>query len=111
MTVRAVGVLAAAIVLLAGCGGQGAAEKVAVAGAVSSWQRVLDQARGQTVNWWMYGGDERVSAYVRRDVVPAARRLGVKVRVVPVADTADAVGQVVAERRAGKTSGGSVDLI
>jgi putative spermidine/putrescine transport system substrate-binding protein len=111
MTVRVLGAFAATVVLLAGCGSEGGAEKVAAAGRVGSWQQVLDQARGQTVNWWMYGGDERVNAYVQRDVVPAARRLGVKVRVVPVADTADAVGQVVAERRAGKTSGGSVDLI
>ena len=72
---------------------------------------MLAQARGQTVNWWMYGGDERINAYVRRYVQPAARKLGVTVRVVPVTDTADAVGQVVAERRAGTTSGGSVDLI
>jgi ABC-type uncharacterized transport system YnjBCD substrate-binding protein len=59
----------------------------------------------------MYGGDERVNAYVREDVVPAARGLGITVRRVPVADTADAVQQVIAERRAGGKSGGSVDLI
>jgi putative spermidine/putrescine transport system substrate-binding protein len=43
--------------------------------------------------------------------VPAARRLGVRLRRVPVADTADAVQRVVAQRRAGKESGGAVDLI
>jgi ABC-type uncharacterized transport system YnjBCD substrate-binding protein len=41
----------------------------------------------------------------------AARRLGVRLRRVPVADTADAVQRVVAQRRAGRTSGGAVDLI
>jgi putative spermidine/putrescine transport system substrate-binding protein len=108
MTVRVLGLVAAAAVALAGCGGgaTGAAHE-----ATGSWRQVLARARGQTVNWWMYGGDERVNAYVRRYVKPAARRLGVTVRVVPVTDTADAVSQVVSERRAGKRSGGSVDLI
>ncbi|MCU0306598.1 MAG: ABC transporter substrate-binding protein [Thermoleophilia bacterium] len=72
---------------------------------------VREEARGQTVDWWMYGGDARVNAYVDRVVVPAARRRGVTLRRVPVADTADAVQRVIAERRAGRDSGGAVDLI
>jgi putative spermidine/putrescine transport system substrate-binding protein len=100
------------LALVAGCGGgQDRDAGAPPARAAATWQEVLAQARGQTVNWWMYGGDERINAYVREHVVPAARRLGVTVRRVPVADTADAVQQVVAERRAGRTSGGSVDLI
>ncbi len=111
MTVRVLGPLVAVAVLLGGCGDGGRAGTVAGRDTAGSWERVLAQARAQTVNWWMYGGDDRINAYVRRYVKPAARRLGVTVRVVPVTDTADAVGQVVTERRAGKTSGGSVDLI
>ncbi len=71
----------------------------------------LAAARGQTVRWWMYGGDDKVNAYVDDTVAPAARKLGVRVERVPVVDTADAVQRVVAERRAGKISNGSVDLI
>ncbi len=104
------GSLVAVAVLLAGCGSEGG-PPAGTRETPGSWQQVLSQARGQTVNWWMYGGDDRVNAYVRRYVKPAARRLGVTVRIVPVSDTADAVKQVVTERRAGKTSGGSVDLI
>jgi putative spermidine/putrescine transport system substrate-binding protein len=63
------------------------------------------------VRWWLYGGDQRINAYVDRYVVPAAARLGVTLRRVPVADTADAVQRVLADRRAGRTSGGAVDLI
>jgi putative spermidine/putrescine transport system substrate-binding protein len=59
----------------------------------------------------MFGGDQRINAYVDRQVAPAAARLGVTLRRVPVADTADAVQRVLAERRAGKTSSGAVDLI
>ena len=109
MTVRVLGLAVAAVVALAGCGGGGATGVAHEA--TGSWRQVLARARGETVNWWMYGGDDRINAYVRRYVKPAARRLGVTVRVVPVTDTADAVSQVVSERRAGKSSGGSVDLI
>jgi putative spermidine/putrescine transport system substrate-binding protein len=104
--------LLVALSLVAGCGG--APERDVggpTAASAGAWEEVLAQARGQTVNWWMYGGDERINAYVRAHVVPAARRLGVTVRPVPVTDTADAVQQVVTERRAGRTSGGSVDLV
>jgi len=76
-----------------------------------TWHATLRAARGQHVRWWMYGGDERGNAYVDRYVIPAARRLGVQLERVPVADTADAVARVVAERRAGRRSGGAVDLI
>jgi putative spermidine/putrescine transport system substrate-binding protein len=111
MTVRLLGSLVAVAVLVAGCGSDGRGATVATRDTGGGWPRVLAQARGQTVNWWMYGGDARVNAYVRGHVAPAARRLGVTVRVVPVTDTADAVAQVVAEWRAGKTSDGSVDLV
>jgi putative spermidine/putrescine transport system substrate-binding protein len=59
----------------------------------------------------MYGGDARVNAYVDDHVIPAAARAGVTLERVPIADTADAVQRVAAQRRAGETSGGAVDLI
>ncbi|MGI8413360.1 MAG: ABC transporter substrate-binding protein, partial [Solirubrobacteraceae bacterium] len=68
-------------------------------------------ARGQTVRWWLYGGDDKINAFVKNVVTPAARELGVTVMPVRVDDTANAVQRVIAERRAGKLSGGSVDLI
>ncbi len=63
------------------------------------------------MRWWMYGGDDRVNRYVDDVVAPAALKLGVRIKRVPIIDTADALQRVVAERRAGKTSGGAVDLI
>ena len=63
------------------------------------------------MRWWLYGGDQRINAYIDRYVTPAAARLGVTLQRVPVADTADAVQRVLADRRAGRTSGGAVDLI
>ncbi|MBW3619510.1 MAG: ABC transporter substrate-binding protein [Actinobacteria bacterium] len=76
----------------------------------SDWAAVRQEAEGQTVRWWLYGGDERINRYVDDHVVPAAAELGVTVERVPVTDTADAVQRVVAEVQAGETAG-SVDLI
>ena len=74
------------------------------------WEAVEDAAEGQTVRWWLYGGDERVNRYIDEHVVPAAAELGVTLERVPITDTADAVQRVVAERQAGEEDG-SVDLI
>ena len=76
-----------------------------------SFAAVQEAARGQTVRWWMFGGDDRINAYVDEVVTPAAAKAGITVKRVPITDTADAVQRVVAERRAGKDSGGGVDLI
>jgi putative spermidine/putrescine transport system substrate-binding protein len=81
------------------------------AGRLADWPATAREARGQTVRWWMYGGDERVNRYVDELVRPAAAAAGVTLERVPVADTADAVRRVLAERRAGRASGGSVDLL
>jgi len=81
------------------------------AAGATDFKEIADKARGQTVRWWMYGGDERINDYVDSVVAPAARRAGIELERVPVADTADAVQRVVAQRRAGETSGGAVDLI
>lgn len=76
----------------------------------ADWASVTDAADGQTVRWWMYGGDERANRYVDEHVTPAAAQLGVTLERVPVADTADAVRRVIAEQRAGRDAGG-VDLV
>lgn len=95
---------------LSACGG-GESRGTGSAASSPSWQQVLDEAKGQRVDWWMYGGDDRVNRYVDEYVVPAADKLGVEVRRVPVTDTAEAVQRVIAQRRAGRRGGGAVDLI
>lgn len=76
----------------------------------ADWDAVVERAVGQTVRWWLYGGDERVNRYVDEHVVPAAAARGVTLQRVPVTDTADAVQRVVAEAQAG-TADGSVDMV
>ena len=67
-----------------------------------SWEEVLAAAEGQTVDLWMWGGDERGNAYVDDVLAPAAAELGVTLRRVPVTDTKDALRRVLAERAAGE---------
>lgn len=75
------------------------------------WQEVLDTARGQTVYWNAWGGDERTNAFVDWVGREAERRHGVRINHVRLSDTAEAVTRVISERAAGRDSGGSVDLI
>ncbi len=79
-------------------------------GANKPWKQIVADARGQTVDLWMYGGDERGNAYVDDVLAPAAKKLGVTLRRVPIADTKDALRRMLAEKAAGKTSG-DVDLV
>ena len=75
-----------------------------------SFSEIQDEARGQTVSLWMYGGDEQGNAYVDDVLAPAAAEQGVTLRRVPIADTGDAVNRILSERRAGVTDG-EVDLV
>jgi putative spermidine/putrescine transport system substrate-binding protein len=111
MTSRSLLLPLAVTVLLAGCGGTIKHASSGASPSAGDWGLTLRAARGQTVRFWMYGGDERVNAYVDDDVAPALRRLGVRLQRVPITDTADALKRVVAERRAGQNQGGGVDLV
>lgn len=75
------------------------------------WEAVLAEAQGQTVWWHAWGGDPKINDFIAWVGEQALARHGVTLNHVKLASTADAVAQVLGERDAGKTSGGSVDLI
>jgi putative thiamine transport system substrate-binding protein len=77
----------------------------------TEWADVLDKARGQTVYFNAWGGGEQINGYIAWAAAQLDSRHGVKLVHVKLADTADAVARVLAEKTAGKTDGGSVDLI
>lgn len=79
--------------------------------AATDWDAVLAEAKGQTVYWHAWGGDPKINDFIAWVGEQAQARYGVTLQQVKLANTADAVGQVLAERDAGKTTGGSVDLI
>ncbi|NYF16843.1 putative spermidine/putrescine transport system substrate-binding protein [Microbacterium sp. AK009] len=75
-----------------------------------SWDQVLADAEGQTVQLWMYGGDDQGNAYVDDILAPAVAEYGVTLERVPVTDTRDALNRVFTEIQAGRDDG-TVDLI
>jgi hypothetical protein len=79
--------------------------------AAADWQATLDAARGQTVYWHAWGGDQRTNDFIAWVGQEAERRHGVTVEQVKLSDTAEAVARVIAEKAAGVTEGGAVDLI
>ena len=57
-----------------------------------SWEDVLQQARGQTVNWFMWGGQPAANAYVNGYVAARVKALyGIDLRQAPVQDIAEVV--------------------
>jgi len=77
-----------------------------------TWSQVLEHARDQTVDWFMWGGFPSTNAYVNGYVAPRVRELyGVKLRQVPVKDISEIVSKLLVEQQAGKNEGGEVDLM
>jgi putative spermidine/putrescine transport system substrate-binding protein len=75
------------------------------------WRDVLGEARGTTVNWYVWGGSAAINEFVDTfygDVL--LDEFGVMLNRVPVADTVDAVNLVISQAEAG-VEDGSVDLI
>jgi putative spermidine/putrescine transport system substrate-binding protein len=78
---------------------------------IDDWAQVLAAARGQTVNWYLWGGSESINRFVDEFYGTALReRYGITLNRVPLADTVDAVNQVLSEKEAG-VDPGAVDLI
>ena len=77
----------------------------------AAWADVLAKARGQTVHWNAWAGDEKTNAFIAWVGDEVAKPHGVKVVDGKRKDTAEAVTRVVAEKAAGRDSGGSVDLV
>ncbi len=78
---------------------------------VNNWDSIVAASKGQTVNWYMWGGSESINDYVDNFYGTALKdRYDITLNRVPVADTVDAVNQVLSEKQAGKDPG-AVDLI
>ena len=71
----------------------------------------IDAARGQTVYFNAWGGDDKINDYIAWAGNRLRERHGITLVHVKLADTAAAVGRILAEKSAGRTSGGSVDLL
>ncbi|MGI9366970.1 MAG: ABC transporter substrate-binding protein [Rhizobiaceae bacterium] len=78
---------------------------------VRNWEVVKQAARGQTVYFNAWGGSQNINDYIAWAGRELQSRYGVTVSHVKLDDTANAVATVLAEKTAGKDTGGRVDLI
>ena len=76
------------------------------------WQEIVDTAKGQTVDWFMWGGFPSTNNYVNGFVAKRVKALyGIKLRQVPVKDISEIVSKLLVEKQAGKDARGKVDLM
>jgi len=86
------------------------ASLISTAGA-QDWQDTLEEAKGQTVYWNAWGGSDNINAYIDWIKSSVKEEYQVNLKHVKLADTADAVSRVLAEKAAGNNNKGSIDLI
>jgi putative spermidine/putrescine transport system substrate-binding protein len=76
-----------------------------------TWNEVTSRARGSTVRYAMWAGDEARNRFYQGPAADALRRdLDITLTIVPLADTSDLVSKLMTEKAAG-LSRGSVDLV
>ena len=84
----------------------------AIHAAEYNWVDILRRAKGQTVDWYMWGGFPSTNAYVNGYVAPAVNeRYGISLRQVPITDIAEVISKLLVEKQAGKEAGGQADLL
>lgn len=79
--------------------------------AADEWADTTTHARGQTVYFNAWGGSRQINDYITWAAGEVKQRFGVDLVQVKLTDTAEAVARVLAEKTAGRTEGGTVDLV
>jgi len=75
------------------------------------WQKIKQDARGQTVWFNAWGGDEAVNRYLDWVSGEMKSHYAINLKIVRLADAADAVKRIQTEASAGRKTNGSVDLL
>ena len=75
------------------------------------FHKTEEAARGQTVWFAAWAGSDKINAYLRWVAEQVQARYGVELKHFKLSNTADAVKRVLAEKSAGKNTGGGIDLI
>lgn len=76
------------------------------------WEKIVEQARGGTVNFFMWGGSDSINQYVSGYIGDILKSdYDITLNRVGLTDTVEAVNIVLGEKEAGVTDNGSVDMI
>lgn len=76
------------------------------------WADIVAEARGQAVNFYMWGGSDLINTWVTEYVGTAVReQYGITLNMVPISDATEYINKVLGEKEAGQDTSGSVDLV
>ena len=84
---------------------------LSASGPAIAFEAVREAARGQTVYFNAWGGSTQINDYIAWVGDEVRDRFGIELVHVKLTDTSEAVSRVLAEKAAGQTTGGSVDLV
>ncbi|WP_322802784.1 ABC transporter substrate-binding protein [Vibrio alfacsensis] len=88
-----------------------AASSFATSPVVERWQKIEQQADGQTVYFHAWGGSQEINRYIQWAGKELKSRYNVTLNHVKVTDISETTTRLIAEKAAGKNSGGSVDMV
>jgi putative thiamine transport system substrate-binding protein len=80
-------------------------------GIPAGWPQTLEKARGQTVYFNAWAGDENTNAFIAWVAGRVRDLYGIRLVHVKITLTSEVVSRIVAEKAAGRHAGGSVDLV
>ncbi|MDI6909531.1 ABC transporter substrate-binding protein [Nocardioides sp.] len=104
--------VAVAALGLTACGADPATgARVGSISTAQGWDAVVSAAEGQTVNWYMWGGDPTLNDFVNGYLADRLEPFDITINQVKVSDTAQAIDTMLGERQAGRSTDGSVDLV
>ncbi len=75
------------------------------------WQAIEKKAKGQTVYFNGWGGSDAVNDYLRWAGAEVKKRYDVEIKHVKVTDIGEVISRILAEKSAGRESGGTVDVV
>ena len=101
-----------AVAIAAACGTGGTRPPEPAALLQRSWADIEQRARGTTVSFAMWAGEDARNRFYQGPVRQTLRdRFGINLVIVPLTDVADVINRLLNERRAGRDAGGAVDIV
>jgi putative spermidine/putrescine transport system substrate-binding protein len=77
----------------------------------AEWSQITEQAKGQTVNLYMWGGSDSINKYIDEWVAPRLKKeTDVTLKRVPMNDTKDIINKLLTEKHASKQQG-TIDIM
>ncbi|GHC61126.1 ABC transporter substrate-binding protein [Neogemmobacter tilapiae] len=76
------------------------------------WAKIAEMAKGGEVNFFHWGGSDTINRYIVENIGGRLQaEYGITLNSVPVADAAEVVALIAAEKQVGNVDAGTVDLI